>query len=166
MSPTVKTVYLLRRQSCARFGLNFSIFLHCHVKIPDEKILDMFIKRIFAGCCHSIRSTCFWKSSGVNTQQSFALHKPNLLFSDPNLTTCTNISDIPCKSLIPGNRLHARIWRGVGGGGLEFAKLNITDITGNEKKKVIFNICALPQLYVKVGPPPPWKNFWTKCVWK
>ena len=27
------------------------------------------------------------------------------------------------------------------------------------KKIVIFHICALPQLYVKVGPPPPWKNF-------
>ena len=35
---------------------------------------------------------------------------------------------------------------------LEFAKLNIADITGNEKI-VIFHICALPQLYVKVGPP-------------
>ena len=31
---------------------------------------------------------------------------------------------------------------------LEFAKLNIADITGNEKI-VIFHICALPQLYVK-----------------
>ena len=45
---------------------------------------------------------------------------------------------------------------------LEFAKLNIADITGNEKKIVIFHICALPQLHVKqnqsylikVGPPP------------
>ena len=36
---------------------------------------------------------------------------------------------------------------------LEFAKLNIADITGNEKKLVIFHISALPQLYVKVGPP-------------
>ena len=26
------------------------------------------------------------------------------------------------------------------------------------KKLAIFHICALPQLYVKVGPPP-WKNF-------
>ena len=46
---------------------------------------------------------------------------------------------------------------GVGGGPdpppLEFAKLNIADITGNEKKIVIFHICALPQLNVKVGPP-------------
>ena len=33
----VKTVYLLRRISCARFGLNFSIFLLCQVKIQDEK---------------------------------------------------------------------------------------------------------------------------------
>ena len=33
----VKTVYLLRRKSCARFGLNFFIFLLCQVKIPDEK---------------------------------------------------------------------------------------------------------------------------------
>ena len=31
---------------------------------------------------------------------------------------------------------------------LEFAKLNIADITGNEKL-VIFHICLLPQLYVK-----------------
>ena len=38
-------------------------------------------------------------------------------------------------------------------GGSEFAKLNITDITGNEKI-ASFHICALPQLYVKVGPPP------------
>ena len=40
---------------------------------------------------------------------------------------------------------------GVGGGfgpPLEFAKLNIADITGNEKISY-----ALPQLYVKVGPP-------------
>ena len=44
--------------------------------------------------------------------------------------------------------------RGGGGGGrsppLEFAKLNIADITGNEKI-VIFHICALPPLYVKGG---------------
>ena len=46
--------------------------------------------------------------------------------------------------------------RGSGHPPLEFAKLNIADITGNEKKLVIFHICALPQLYVKVGPP--WKN--------
>ena len=32
-----KTVYLLRRISFARFELNFSIFLLCQVKIPDEK---------------------------------------------------------------------------------------------------------------------------------
>ena len=36
-------------------------------------------------------------------------------------------------------------------------KLNIADITGNEKK--LFFMCALPQLYVKVGPPPPGKHF-------
>ena len=42
---------------------------------------------------------------------------------------------------------------------LEFAKLNIADITGNEKL-VIFHICALPQLYVKQNRlDPPWKNF-------
>ena len=35
--PIVKTEYLLRRKRCARFGLNFSIFLLCQVKIPDEK---------------------------------------------------------------------------------------------------------------------------------
>ena len=46
--------------------------------------------------------------------------------------------------------------RGGSGPPLEFAKLNIADITGN-KKLVIFHICALPQLYVKVGPP--WKIF-------
>ena len=34
----VKTVYLLRRKSCAWFnGLNFSIFLLCRVKTSDEK---------------------------------------------------------------------------------------------------------------------------------
>ena len=33
----VKTVNILRTKSCARFGLNFSIFLLCQVKIPDEK---------------------------------------------------------------------------------------------------------------------------------
>ena len=40
---------------------------------------------------------------------------------------------------------------GLGGPGpppLEYAKLNIADITGNEKL-VIFHICLLPQLYVK-----------------
>ena len=36
MLPIVKTVYLLRRKSCARFELNFSIILLCQVKIPDE----------------------------------------------------------------------------------------------------------------------------------
>ena len=35
--PLVKTVYLLRRKSGARFGLNFFIFLLCQVKIPDAK---------------------------------------------------------------------------------------------------------------------------------
>ena len=35
--PTVKTVYLLLTKSCAQCGLNFSIFLLCQVKIPDEK---------------------------------------------------------------------------------------------------------------------------------
>ena len=35
--PIVKTVYLLCTKSCARFGHNFSIFLLCQVKIPDEK---------------------------------------------------------------------------------------------------------------------------------
>ena len=35
--PIVKTVCLLRRKSCARLGLNFSIFLQFQVKIPDEK---------------------------------------------------------------------------------------------------------------------------------
>ena len=38
MPQIVKTVYLLRTKSCARFGLNFSLFLLCQVKIPaDEK---------------------------------------------------------------------------------------------------------------------------------
>ena len=35
--PIVKTVYLLRRKSCAWFGLNFYKCLLCQVKIPDEK---------------------------------------------------------------------------------------------------------------------------------
>ena len=33
----------------------------------------------------------------------------------------------------------------------------ISPILLEMKKLVIFHICALPQLYVKVGPP--WKNF-------
>ena len=37
MPTIVKTEYLLRRKSFARFGLNFSIFLLCQIKIPDEK---------------------------------------------------------------------------------------------------------------------------------
>ena len=51
-----------------------------------------------------------------------------------------------------------------GGGGvldpppLEFAKLNIADITGNEKISYFSYLCT-SHLYVKVGPPPPWKNF-------
>ena len=51
------------------------------------------------------------------------------------------------------------VWGGIPQ--LEFAKLNIADITGNEKKLVIFHICALPQLYVKVGPPG--KIFWIRA---
>ena len=35
--PIVKTVYISHRKSCAQFGLNFSIFLLCQMKIPDEK---------------------------------------------------------------------------------------------------------------------------------
>ena len=54
-----------------------------------------------------------------------------------------------------GGRARGGGWGGGGGGGpdppLEFAKLNIADITGNEK--ISFHICALPNLYVKVGPP-------------
>ena len=42
----------------------------------------------------------------------------------------------------------------------EFANLNIAHFTGNEKiKLVIFHICALPQLYVKVEPPLPPEKF-------
>ena len=43
---------------------------------------------------------------------------------------------------------------GVGGSGppLEFAKLNIADITGNEKI-VIFHICVLGFFLLEVGPP-------------
>ena len=43
---------------------------------------------------------------------------------------------------------------GVGGSGrpLEFAKLNIADITGNEKNSYFSFLCT-SQLYVKVGPP-------------
>ena len=36
MPPIVKTLYLLRRKSCARFGLDFSRYLLCQVKNPDE----------------------------------------------------------------------------------------------------------------------------------
>ena len=44
---------------------------------------------------------------------------------------------------------HAGIKGGGGQPPLEFAKLNIADITGNEKKKiVIFHICVRPQLHV------------------
>ena len=32
----VKNVYLLRRKSCARFGLDFSLYLLCQVKNPHE----------------------------------------------------------------------------------------------------------------------------------
>ena len=41
----VKTVYLLHRKSCARLGLNFSIFLLCQVKTSDEKknILHVYL---------------------------------------------------------------------------------------------------------------------------
>ena len=37
MLPIVKTVYLLRLISCARFKLNCSIFLLCEMKTSDEK---------------------------------------------------------------------------------------------------------------------------------
>ena len=54
--PIVKTVYLLHRKSCTRFRLNFSIFLLCQVKIPGEKILDMFIywENLESGWKHAI----------------------------------------------------------------------------------------------------------------
>ena len=53
---------------------------------------------------------------------------------------------------------------GVGGSGApppwSFQSL-ISPILLEMKKLVIFYFCALPQLYVKVGHPPPlhWKNF-------
>ena len=55
----VKTVYSLRRKSCARFGLNFSIFLLCQVKIPDEKILyiSMYLHTILSGILNIIKTT-------------------------------------------------------------------------------------------------------------
>ena len=37
MPPIVKTVYFLCRKSSTQFGLNFSVFLLCKVKILDEK---------------------------------------------------------------------------------------------------------------------------------
>ena len=77
------------------------------------------------------------------------------------------------------NKITIHIMRGSRGGAggvrtppppIEFAKLNIADITGNEKKEVIFHICALPQLYFKqnqsylrLDPPPPGKNFWNRA---
>ena len=73
--------------------------------------------------------------------------------------------------MVPSERILVcmRGSRGGGRGGrvrtpLEFAKLNIADIIRNEKKIVIFHICALPQLYVKQNQSylrldPPWKNF-------
>ena len=56
-------------------------------------------------------------------------------------------------SVIPYDKTCADLEGGSGGSGppLEFGKLNIADII--IKKSVIFHICALPQLYVKVGPP-------------
>ena len=40
----------------------------------------------------------------------------------------------------------------------------ISPILLEMKKLVIFHICALPQLYVKVGPPPPpGKIFWIRA---
>ena len=55
---------------------------------------------------------------------------------------------------------------GVGGSGpsLEFAKLNIADITGNEKISYFSHLCTstvirqTESILLKVGPPP-WKNF-------
>ena len=46
----------------------------------------------------------------------------------------------------------------VGGGGseppLEFAKINIADITGNENENIsYFSYLCTSKLYVKVGPP-------------
>ena len=42
MPPIVKTVYLLRRKSCAQFGLNFSTILLCQVEILDGKNTTYF----------------------------------------------------------------------------------------------------------------------------
>ena len=40
-----KNCIFIAQKSCAWFGLNFSIFLLCQMKIPDEKkILEMFNK--------------------------------------------------------------------------------------------------------------------------
>ena len=59
---------------------------------------------------------------------------------------------------------------GVGGGGVrtppppEFSKLNIADITGNEKISYFSYVCTstvirqTESILLKVGPPP-WKNF-------
>ena len=68
--------------------------------------------------------------------------------------------------------------RGSRGGGrgsgplpLEFAKLNIADITGNEKISYFSYLCfstvirQTESILLKVGPPPPGKIFWIRaCI--
>ena len=56
-------------------------------------------------------------------------------------------------------------WWGGGGGPVLPWNLQslISPILLEMKKSVIFHICALPQLYVKVGAPPPGKFFWIRA---
>ena len=64
-----------------------------------------------------------------------------------------------CVYLMPYMSIYMRGSRGVGGWGTPPWNLQsiISPTLLEMKKLVIFHICALPQLYVKVGPP--WKNF-------
>ena len=52
----------------------------------------------------------------------------------------------------PERHLRCADIEGGGGPPRVFEKLNIADITG--EKNSYFSYCALPQLYVKVGPRP------------
>ena len=63
-----------------------------------------------------------------------------------------------------------------GGGGpgpLEFAKLNIADITGNEENSYFSYLCTSTvirqtdseSILLKVGPPSPGKIFWIRACY-
>ena len=71
----VRTVYLLRRKCCARFGFNFSIILLCQVKILDEKNtrhVYLLGKKYKQTSCSPVLTTVRLKFSSSYLSHTFA----------------------------------------------------------------------------------------------